>query len=153
MRRGRTSAACGRGPTAESDLAYGIVEQLLRAVDGSVLADYPLLTGDVGRSSPVGVGGQLLGVIGNLQSNGAVVIVIDDVQWTDRSSVEAISFMLRRPSVDLVLIIATLRGERDHLDEVSRRMVLSVEPLPRRLDRVAIGGRGTPGGRPGSRWT
>ncbi len=125
-----------RADPAESDLAYGIVEQLLRAVDGSVLADYPLLTGDVGRSSPVGVGGQLLGVIGNLQSDGAVVIVIDDVQWMDRRSAEAISFMLRRLSVDPVLIIATLRGERDHLDDVSRRMVLSVE----RRSHVALTG-------------
>ena len=125
-----------RADPAESDLAYGIVEQLLRPVDDNVLAGYPLLTGDLGRSSPVGVGGQLLGVIGNLQSNGPLVMVIDDVQWADRSSVEAISFMLRRLSVDPVLIIATLRGERDRLDEVRRRMLLSVE----RRSRVALTG-------------
>jgi DNA-binding CsgD family transcriptional regulator len=116
-----------RGDPAESELAYGIVEQLVRPVDDNVLADYPLLTGDVGGSSPVGVGGQLLGVIGKLQSDGPVVIVIDDMQWADRRSVEAISFMLRRLSVDPVLLIAMLRGERDQLDEASRRMLLAVE--------------------------
>ena len=44
--------------------------------------------------------------------------------------------MLRRLSVDPVLIIAMLRGERDHLDDVSRRMLLSVE----RRARVALTG-------------
>jgi DNA-binding CsgD family transcriptional regulator len=125
-----------RADPSESDLAYGIVEQLLRYVDDDVLADYPLLTGDAARSAPVGVGGQLLGVIGHLQTDGPVAMVIDDVQWTDRRSAEAISFMLRRLSVDPVLIIAIVRGERDHLDDVSRRMLLSVE----RRSRVALTG-------------
>ncbi len=125
-----------RADPAESDLAYGIVEQLLRHVDAGVLSRHPLLEGDFGRSSPVGVGGELLGVIGDVQSVGPVVMVIDDVQWADRRSVEAISFMLRRLSVDSVLMIAILRGERDHLDDLGRRMLLSVE----RRSRVALTG-------------
>ncbi len=125
-----------RADPAETDLAYGIVEQLLRHVDNDVAANYPLLAGDMGRSSAVGVGGELLGVIGDLQADGPLVMVIDDVQWADRRSVEAISFMLRRLSVDPVLVVAILRGERDHLDDVSRRMLLSVE----RRSRIALAG-------------
>ncbi len=116
-----------RADLAESDLEYGIVEQLVRGVEDAVLARYPLLTGDVAKSSAVGVGGQLLGVVGDLQVDGTVVLVIDDVQWADRRSVEALSFMLRRLSVDPVLMVAVVRGERDQLDDVTRRMLLSVE--------------------------
>ena len=132
-----------RADPAESDLAYGIVEQLVGRVGDNLLIRYPILTGDPASSSPVGVGSQLLGVIGELLAGGPVVLVVDDVQWADRRSVEAISFMLRRLSVDPLLTIAILRGDRDHLDDVSRRMLLGVESRSRlalaglRLDDVA----------------
>ena len=38
-------------------------------------------------------------------------MVIDDIQWADRPSVEAFSFLLRRLSVDPVVIVAIVRGE------------------------------------------
>ena len=78
-----------------------------------------------------------------LQAEGPVVIVIDDVQWADRRSVEALSFMFRRLSVDPVLVVVVVRGERDHLDDVTRRMLISIEQRLRlpvsglRLDDVA----------------
>lgn len=118
----------GRSDPAETDLEYGVVEQLLRGVDAQVLARYPLLAAVAGASSPFGVGAQLLGVVGDLQAaGGPVVIVVDDVQWADRRSVEALSFMLRRLSADSVLAIMLVRGERDALDDPARRMLSSVE--------------------------
>jgi AAA ATPase domain len=116
-----------RADPAESDLGYGIVEQLLRGVGHKVLEHYPLLSGELEGSSPVGVGGQLLGVIGDLQADGPLAIVVDDIQWADRRSVEAVSFLLRRLSVDPVLAVVLIRGQRDHLDDVTRRMLISVE--------------------------
>ena len=129
----RRSLACSglaalwaRADPSEADLEYGIIEQLLRGVDRRLLARYPLLASDVVRSSPFAVGAQLLGVVGDQQADGPVALVIDDVQWADRRSVEALSFMFRRLSVDTVVVILIVRGDRDQLDEPTRRMLVSV---------------------------
>src|SRR5262249_42562192 len=110
----------------EADLEYGIIEQLLRGVDRRVLARHPLPAGDVVRSSPFAVGAQFLGIVGDQQGAGPVALVIDDVQWADRRSVEALSFTSRRLSVDAVAVILIVRGDRDQLDASTRRMLLSV---------------------------
>src|SRR5262249_1186662 len=115
-----------RADPSEADLEYGIIEQLLRGVDRRVLARYPLLAGDVVRSSPFAVGAQLLGIVGDQQGAGPVALVIDDVQWADRRSVEALSFTFRRVSVDTVAVILIVRGDRDQLDAPTRRMLLSM---------------------------
>jgi DNA-binding CsgD family transcriptional regulator len=120
------TALWARADPSEADLGYGIVEQLLRRVDRRVLAGYPLLAGGVAGSSPFAVGAQLLGVVGGQQADGPVALVIDDVQWADRPSVEALSFMFRRLSVDAVMVILVIRGNRDQLDEPARRMLVSV---------------------------
>src|SRR5262252_1185443 len=125
-----------RADPAEADLEYGIIEQLLRGVDRRVLARYPLLTGDVVRSSPFAVGAQVLGVVGDQQGTGPVALIIDDVQWADRRSVEALSFMLRRLSVDAVAVIVIVRGDRDQLDPPARQLLGA---LPQRR-RIAVGG-------------
>src|SRR5215467_14500910 len=115
-----------RADPSEADFEYGLIGQLLRGVDRQALARYPLLAGEVVRSSPFAVGVQLLGIIGELQRAGPVVLVIDDVQWADRRSVEALSFAFRRLSVDAVAVILIVRGDRDQLDATTRRMLLSV---------------------------
>jgi DNA-binding CsgD family transcriptional regulator len=129
-------ALWARADPSEADIDYGVIEQLLRGVDGQVVAGYPLLALDMTRSSPFAVGAQLLGVIGELQADGPIALVIDDVQWADLRSVEALSFMCRRLSVDPVVVIVLVRGDRDQLDEVTRRMLLSV---PQRL-RLPLSG-------------
>src|SRR5262249_24218874 len=103
-----------------------LIGQLLRDVDRRVLARYPLLAGDVVTSSPFAVGAQLLGIVGELQRTGPVALVIDDVQWADNRSVEALSFAFRRLSVDAVAVILIVRGDRDQLDAATRRMLLSM---------------------------
>src|SRR5262249_28767299 len=65
-----------------------------------------------------------LEVVGDL---GAVAIVLDDLQWADRTSVEALTFMLRRLSVDPVAAVVTYRGPGHRLAEAAQRMLLSVE--------------------------
>ncbi len=111
----------------ESNLEYGVLEQLLRGLDSELLTRYPLLAGDAPRSSPFGVGTQLLGIVGEQLADGPMAMVIDDVQWADLRSVEALSFMLRRLSVDPVLVVVIVRGDRDHLEEPTRRMLISVQ--------------------------
>ena len=56
-----------------------------------------------------------------------MAVFIDDLQWADRKSVEALTFVLRRLSVDPVIAIVTYRGPSDRLDEAAQRMLSSVE--------------------------
>ncbi len=65
-------------------------------------------------------------MVGEQQAD-ALAIMIDDLQWADRKSVEALMFMLRRLSVDPVIAIVTYRGPSDRLDEAAQRLLQSVE--------------------------
>jgi ATP/maltotriose-dependent transcriptional regulator MalT len=124
-----------RADQAESDLDFGIVDQLLRAAGNTV----PALpsTGEAGpAASSFAVGARLLEVVGGQQAPGAVALVVDDLQWADRRSVEALTFMLRRLSVDSVLAVAIYRGPSGRLDEAAQRLLLSVENRV----RVPLGG-------------
>ena len=80
-RRGLTAAGLtawwARGDPAEADLEYGIVGQLVASAARRVLARYPLLAGEMVRSSPFAVGAQLLGLVGDEQGAGPVALVID----------------------------------------------------------------------------
>ncbi len=115
-----------RGGQAEADLDFGLVDQLLRASGG-----IPQLIGSTdGISSPASsfaVGARLLEVVGEQQAGRPTAIFIDDLQWADRKSVEALTFMLRRLSVDPVIAVVTYRGPADRLDEAAQRMLSSVE--------------------------
>jgi DNA-binding CsgD family transcriptional regulator len=52
---------------------------------------------------------------------------VDDLQWADDKSVEALTFMLRRLSVDPVLAVVIYRGTSDRLPETAKRLLASVE--------------------------
>jgi DNA-binding CsgD family transcriptional regulator len=139
-RRGLAAAGVtawwARGDPAEADLEYGIIGQLVAGAGRAALAGYQLLAGEVVRASPFAVGAQLLGLVGDRLGAGPVALVIDDVQWADPRSVEALSFTFQRLSVDAVAIIAIVRGDRDQLDPATRRMLGSV-PQQR---RIVVGG-------------
>ena len=126
-----------RGDQAETDLDFGIVDQLLRDAGDAVPAVRP--TGGPGPvASSFAVGAHLLEVVGAQQVGGAVVLVVDDLHWADRRSVEALTFMLRRLSVDAVLAVVAYSGPSDRLGEAAQRMLRSLE---NRLD-MPLGGLG-----------
>ncbi len=131
-----------RADQAETDLDFGIVDQLLRAA-GDAVPTVPSTDGAGPAASSFAVGAHLLEVVGGQQATQAVALVIDDLQWADRRSVEALTFMLRRLSVDPVLAVVMYRGPSDRLDEATQRLLLSVEnraPVPLgglSLDEVA----------------
>ena len=111
-----------RASLPEADLDFGIVDQLLRPAGEAVL------TAETGApTSSFAVGARLLEVVGEQLVTGALAIVIDDLQWVDRKSAEALTFMLRRLSVDPVLAIMIYRAPGDLLDEPAQRMLASVE--------------------------
>ena len=94
---------------AEADLEFGLVDQLLRAAG---ITSQPILLpgGSSPAASSFSVGARLLEVVGEQQATGALAVVVDDLQWADRRSVEALTFMLRRLSVDPVLAVVVYRG-------------------------------------------
>jgi DNA-binding CsgD family transcriptional regulator len=124
-----------RADQTETDLEFGLVEQLLRAA-GGVSQPVPASAGTGSPASSFAVGARLLEVVGELAATAPVAIVIDDLQWADRTSVEALTFMLRRLSVDPVLAVVIYRGRSDRLDEAAQRMLRGIE---NRL-RIPLGG-------------
>jgi DNA-binding CsgD family transcriptional regulator len=124
-----------RAGQAETDLDFGLVDQLLRAAgDGSRLS--LAAGGDGPPASSFAAGAFLLEVVGELAADGPMAIVVDDLQWADRRSVEALTFMLRRLSVDPVIAVVIYRGRSDRLDDAAQRLLVSVE---NRL-RLPLGG-------------
>ena len=115
-----------RGDQAEADLDFGLVDQLLRAA-GAVFPALSPAGGTGSAASSFAVGARLLEVVGEQQATTALAILIDDMQWADSRSVEALTFMLRRLSVDPVIAVVVYRGPSDHLDEAAQRMLSSVE--------------------------
>ncbi len=126
-----------RADQTETDLDFGLVEQLLRTAGGA-FHTVPDTGGTGSPTSSFAMGARLLEVVGELAATGAVAIVIDDLQWADRRSVEALTFMLRRLSVDPVVAFVTYRGPSDGLDDAAQRMLRSIE---NRL-RITLGGLG-----------
>jgi AAA ATPase domain len=73
-----------RADQAETDLDFGLVDQLFRAAGGVVP---PILSAESTDSaaSSFAMGARLLEVLGEQQAAGPVAIVVDDLQWADRS--------------------------------------------------------------------
>ncbi|MFF5209607.1 AAA family ATPase [Streptosporangium sp. NPDC000396] len=120
-RRSRVLKASG--DENEAALPYGVLEQLLScSLDGS---------------EPLAVGSAVLGHLGHLQTAGPVILVIDDAQWADRLSMQALTFVFRRLRVDRVFAIVVTRDPDDpRLPEGMRRVLhdgltlrLTVGPL------------------------
>src|SRR5262249_40482881 len=124
-----------RADQAETDLNFGIVDQLLRAAGGAA-ATVPAM-GEAGpATSSFAVGAHLLEVVGGRQTAGAGALGVDDLRGAGRRSVEALTFMLRRLWVDPVLAVFIYSGPSDRLGEAAQRLLLSVENRV----RVSLGG-------------
>ncbi len=123
-----------RASQAETDLDFGIADQLFRMAGDTSAPAWPAGGGDAPASSFT-VGARLLEVVGELQATGPVAVFIDDLQWADRRSVEAVTFMLRRLSVDPVLALVTYRGGVS-LGQAAQRMLASLQD---RL-QISLGG-------------
>ena len=115
-----------RATQADTDLDFGLACQLLEAAGD----DRPpgFATSREGAPvSPFAVGAQLLDVIGELASSGPLALVVDDLQWSDRKSIQAMTFMLRRLSVEPVLAVVIYRRPSDRLDQAARQFLASVD--------------------------
>jgi ATP/maltotriose-dependent transcriptional regulator MalT len=101
-------AACD---PAEEDSAFGVIGQLVSRVQAAVRDRFPLLRGTIpATAEPFQVGRELLGLLGELQSGGPVLVIVDDVQWSDRPSAQVLGFVLRRLEADAVLTVLLARS-------------------------------------------
>lgn len=124
----------GQCEQAEMDVPYGVIGQLARRAPYS--HDFPLLAPGAGAvAQPYAVGAQLLALLDELQSDVPVCVVLDDFQWVDDPSAEALGFVLRRLWADAVLTVLTLRsGTRQ--DALAQR--LSVMERTGHVERVRL---------------
>lgn len=129
---------------AEASLPYATLADLLRDVDDATLAALPLpqrraidqvLLRTVGEAGPAGhraTGAATLGILDRLAAARPVLLAIDDLQWVDRSSLQAIEFALRRTKASVGLL-ATAR------DQGGTAAAAVTLPDPARLQRLRIG--------------
>ncbi|MGW8955992.1 helix-turn-helix transcriptional regulator [Streptomyces sp. NPDC055709] len=102
----------GFGDASESDLAFGLVGQLIARVPRVRRERFVMLRdgGPPAGASSVQVGGQLLGLLDDLEHSGPVAMIVEDVQWADSASLNALRFVLRRLEADQVLMVLTARS-------------------------------------------
>jgi DNA-binding CsgD family transcriptional regulator len=120
---GEESVLRVRGEELESRLGYGVVERLAAGVRGLLpgWTDLDAMACSDWRD-PLVVGAALLDLFGAVQQSGPVVVVVDDAQWSDTPSLEALAFAFRRLQVDRVLGIVVARDLADaRIPEVLRR--------------------------------
>jgi DNA-binding CsgD family transcriptional regulator len=97
------------GDEAEMSLRFGVVDQLRSA-----------LIDDTHRSAPAtgdafAVGAELVQILGAVPHADPLLVVVDDLHWTDPDSARALLFWLRRLSQDKVLVLC---GARPRVQEV-----------------------------------
>lgn len=132
---------------AEGELAYAALADLLREVDQAVVAELPepqrqaLVVARSGAAptqgsiAPGTVAAALLGIVRRLADAGALLVVVDDVQWLDTATRSALAYTLRRCEGLPVGILASLRGDADEPTPLGLERALD----PSRLERIRVG--------------
>ncbi|OBI67818.1 AAA family ATPase [Mycobacterium sp. E796] len=144
--RGFRVLSC-RAASAESVLAYTVLADLLGDVDDSIRANLPIpqqqaLDGALLRHrveahniDPRAVAAAFVTVIERLAAENSVIIAIDDLQWMDTSSANAVSYAARRLPARAALLCTT-RTEQ----AASRLQLLSPDGMLRiRLRPLSVG--------------
>lgn len=99
------------GDASERTVTFGLVDQLARRASAEGRS-VPVLAEDPGQYTTVGL--TLLEAVGRLQREGPVVLIVDDAQWVDPSSLRALLFATRRLVADTVLVVFAARTEDLH---------------------------------------
>lgn len=99
------------GDETEVALRFGVVDQLRAAIPSSPRDR------EVPATSPDSfvIGAELLEMLGSLQDDGPLVVVVDDLHWADQDSSRALLFWLRRLRQDHVLVLC---AARPHVSDV-----------------------------------
>ncbi|MFE7567338.1 helix-turn-helix transcriptional regulator [Streptomyces sp. NPDC057539] len=127
------------GSESESNLAFSALHQLLRPVraelDGLPERQRTALRDAFGEGSattapdPMLIGVAVLSLLSALGDRGPVLVVVDDAQWCDRASLDALSFAARRLRDERVTVLIGARAG-DHLPGFDRHVpTLTLGPL------------------------
>jgi len=109
------------GRESESRLAFAGLHQLLRPVL-SAAAGLPArqaqallgalgLSADPGAADPLLTGVAVLTLLSDLSERSPVLVVADDAQWLDRSSLDALAFAGSRLDAERVVLLVGARGQ------------------------------------------
>jgi ATP/maltotriose-dependent transcriptional regulator MalT len=97
---------------AETNVAYGLVAQLVAGVRRSLLRETPgLRTGPLPTADPLVVGAELASMLTGAQASQPVSLVLEDLHWADRASSEAFLLTIRRLRAERLLIIVSYRPQ------------------------------------------
>ncbi|MET1051569.1 MAG: AAA family ATPase, partial [Mycetocola sp.] len=108
----------------ETELPYGVLNQLLGELDEPERLG-PVLTGLGPDVPPMVAGAALLDLIDS--SEGATCVTIDDAQWIDSRSAEALWFAGRRSFRDRLLVLITARPDDTAFLDRMRHLVADEE--------------------------
>ncbi|MGW4499852.1 LuxR C-terminal-related transcriptional regulator [Micromonospora sp. NPDC004336] len=108
------------GVEAESDLAFAALHQLLWPVTGSldalpepqrdaVRATLGLAAGAAGDRYLLGAG--TLSLLAEAAAPDGLICVVDDFQWVDRASADALLFAARRLGTERIALLLAVRGD------------------------------------------
>jgi DNA-binding CsgD family transcriptional regulator/tetratricopeptide (TPR) repeat protein len=101
--------AYASGDEHETSLPFGVLDQLLRHAPDDL--EVSPLAPDFSLPDVMAGGARLVDLLGVLQTEGPVALVVDDLQWCDPPSLHAIVFALRRLRVDQVVALLAVRSE------------------------------------------
>ncbi|WP_435172701.1 helix-turn-helix transcriptional regulator [Actinacidiphila sp. bgisy145] len=151
---GRFGASGGRvlraaGVPSEADLAFSALHQLLRPVregiDGLPPRQRDALRTAFGLGErneapdPMLIGMGVLTLLSDLAADHPVLLVMDDAQWTDGASLDALSFAARRLADEPVtMVLATHDGVLPEL--VPWQQAIDLPPLDRDAARLLLAG-------------
>lgn len=141
-RIGRHCVLQASGDELEAGLAYAMVEQLV----AETARPPPELLAAIGTRrvadiAPVRIGAALVEMLGWLQADGPVVMVLDDAHWGDVPSLQALGYAMRRLRSSRVLALLSVRDDRtDQLPASLRRLVTSPPIARLRLRGLDIEG-------------
>jgi DNA-binding CsgD family transcriptional regulator len=110
----------GSGVEGESELAYAALHQILRPVvdridhlpgpqADALRAAFALTNDTVEERFRVSLG--VLGLLSEAAENGPVLCLVDDVQWLDRASSDALLFAARRLEAEAVAMLFAARDD------------------------------------------
>jgi AAA ATPase domain len=100
-------AATASGDACEMIVDYGVVDQLVRALPPTVRAQ----AAGVVHPDPWRTGAALVELVEGLDLDQPLVVVVDDAQWADDPSLQALTFGARRLRSVPVLVCVTCRTD------------------------------------------
>ena len=119
------------GVQVEAELPFAGLQQMLGPILSTIgelpgrqreILEHALGIGTVVSQSELAVAAAVLGAVGAAAEAGPLLIVVDDLQWVDRGTLDAILFAFRRLRDQAIGLIVASRPHGDRLADVERSL-------------------------------